>query len=93
MPNCIQLVQQLRETIGAQVDYQGLRCAVVELLDEPPSLVLQVLGPRTTIQENQFGLPNRRVTQIFTIPCLSEDEGECLHQELLSLGLFHDQTP
>lgn len=78
-------IAQLRQMIGREVEYQGIRCIVVELLEEPLSLVIQALEPRTAIQDNQFGTPQRRVSQLFTLPCLDEEGG--LHQELLSLGL------
>jgi hypothetical protein len=82
-----ELIQQLRSTIGAEVKYNGVRCTVVELLEEPLCLVIETAGGRTTIQDNQFGSPQRRVTQIFTLPCLSDTDDGSLHQELLSLGL------
>lgn len=81
------LIQQLRNSIGSEVEYCGMRCTVVELLDQPLCLVLQALGARIAIQENQYGLPYRRVTPVFTIPCLSSNEEECLNPELLNLGL------
>jgi hypothetical protein len=87
MHDSTQLVKQLRRTIGTPVEHNGVRCTVVELLEEPLCLVIQVQGTGTAIQDNQFGSPQRRVTQVFTIPCLSEGNAGELHQELLSLGL------
>ena len=81
------LVKQLRSTIGAEVENNGSRCTVVELLEQPLCLIIEALGARTTIQDNQFGSPQRRVTRVFTIPCLSESDDGFLHQELLSLNL------
>jgi hypothetical protein len=81
------LTQHLRRAIGTTVEYHGVRCSVVELLEEPLCLVLETVGGRTTIQDNQFGSPQRRVTQVFTLPCLSDSDDGSLHQELLSLGL------
>ena len=81
------LIKQLRTTIGSQVNYGGVRCSVVELLEEPLCLVLQALGPRIALQDSQFGAPQRRVTPAFTIPCLSTTDDGGLHPELLALGL------
>lgn len=82
-----EIVKQLRSSIGTQVHYNGIRCSVVELLEDPTCLVLQALETRSTIQDNQFGTPQRRVTQVFTIPCFSEITDGRLHDELLSLDL------
>ncbi len=87
MCNISKLIKQLRSTIGVEVEYNGSRCAVVELLEQPLCLVVEALSARSTIQDNQFGSPQRRVSRIFTIPCLSESNDGTLHQELLSLGL------
>lgn len=87
MSNRNELIQQLRNTIGTAVNYNGVQCTVVELLEEPLSLVIQAITARTTLQDNQFGAPRRRVTQVFTLPCLSDTDEGGLHPELLSLGL------
>jgi hypothetical protein len=87
MSNRSELVQQLRNSIGTEVEYNGLRCTVVELLEEPLSLVIQATSAHTTIQDNQFGDAQRRVAQVFTLPCLSDTDDGALHQELLSLEL------
>ena len=82
-----ELMKQLRSTIGAQVNYRGIRCTVVELLKEPLCLVIEAQEVCTSIQDNQYGNPQRRVTEVFTIPCLSDLNEGYLHQELLTLGL------
>lgn len=84
------LIAQLRNIIGGEVNYEGTPCMVVELLEEPLCLVLEAMGARTTIQDDQYGSPQRRVTQVFTIPCISEEDEQHLHQKLLSLGLRLD---
>ena len=81
------LIRQLRQTIGIEVVHNGIKCTVVELLEEPFCLVLQALGVRTTIQNNQYGSPQRMATQVFTIPCLSDGNSNLLHRELVALGL------
>lgn len=85
-----ELIQQLRRTVGATVVHNGVRCSVVELLEQPLGLVLEVTGAHTAIQDTQYGSPHRRVKQIFTLPCLDEADGESLHPELLALGLTFD---
>lgn len=80
------LVTQLRNSIGEKVDYNGTPCIVVEILEHPLLLVLQATGPGSVIQPNQYGGPQRRVTPVFTLPCLDSD-GKGLHPELLALGL------
>ena len=78
---------KLRGAIGEQVLYNGVNCTVVELLEQPLCLVLQALGARTAIQDSQFGSPYRRVTPVYTIPCLNDEGDGGLHSELLALGL------
>lgn len=87
MGNHSELIQQLRHTIGTEVEYHARRCTVVELLEEPLCLVIQAAAIHTTIQDNQFGTPQRRVAQTFTLPCLSEGGKGQLSDALLSLGL------
>lgn len=84
------LKETLRKTIGSATAYHGTPCIVVELLEEPLCLVLQALGPRTALQESQFGTPQRHVSTIFAIPCLSDEGADHWHPELLALGLALD---
>lgn len=81
------LITELRTTIGRVVHYRGVRCCVIELLEDYPALVFRVEGPPSSIQDNQFGDPHRRVTETFTLPCL-DAEGKELHPELTALGLL-----
>jgi hypothetical protein len=87
MDNSFQLITRLRNTIGAEVEYNGVRCTVIELLDNPLSLVLQAVDSRDAIQDNQFGTPQRRVKEIFTLPCLNGRAGNSLHEDILALDL------
>jgi hypothetical protein len=82
-----QLIKRLRGHIGSQVIHNGIPCIVVELLEQPLCLVIEAIGARTTIQDNQFGRPQRLASRVFTIPCLSDDNSDCLHPALLALGL------
>ncbi len=81
------LIPQLRRYIGQTVQHNGIDCTIVEVLEEPLSLILQATGPPTEIQQSQFGKPHRRVIPIFTLPCLCEEGGIALHPQLLALGL------
>lgn len=87
MDNRSQLIDRLRDTIGAEVEYNGVRCTVIELLDNPLSLVLQATDSMDAIQDNQFGTPSRRVKKIFTLPCLDEYTDNSLHDDILALDL------
>jgi len=80
-------LQQLRKLIGQEVVHQGVCCRIVEILEQEPALVLESCGLREEIQDNQFGDPQRRVAEVFTIALFDEQRsGEC-HPDLLALGL------
>ncbi len=82
-----ELIRQLRNMIGKEVEYNARPCIIVELLEEPLQLILEETGSRHAIQENQFGQPQRRAPSIHTLLCL---EGDALHGDLLALGLSLD---
>lgn len=83
-------LNQLRQMIGLHVRHEGLTCTVIEVLEDGPSLVLQVLGRSSTIQTNQYGNPNRRVPVTYTVPVLTE-ERDALHDEFLALELIEPE--
>lgn len=86
MPTIDITLDQLRRMIGLQVRYEGIVCAIIEVLEDGPSLVLQKSGDTTTIQPNQYGDATRRVPVTYTVPVLTPDRDE-LHGEFLSLEL------
>ena len=86
MEEIVITLEQLRGMIGLKVRHQGLRCQIIEVLEDGPSLVLQNCEDVSTIQPNQFGDANRRVPQTQTIPVLTPDKKE-LHALFLSLDL------
>ena len=86
MDEIVITLEQLRGMIGLKVQHQGLRCQVIEVLEDGPSLVIQNCEAVSTIQANQFGDANRRVPQTHTIPVLTPDQKE-LHALFLSLEL------
>ncbi|HEB54779.1 MAG TPA: hypothetical protein ENI98_00460 [Gammaproteobacteria bacterium] len=79
-------LKQLRGMIGVEVEYQGVACKVIEVLEDRPAIVLQCIDA-SCIQPNQHGDPNRRVPQTYTVPVLSDNQKEW-HTEFLSLNLI-----
>ena len=60
--------QQARDLLGRAVTYRGHTCRVVELLDDPPALILQDEASGTTdMQANQHGEAHRRVPRTYTV--------------------------
>jgi hypothetical protein len=86
MDEIIITLDQLRGMIGLKVRHHGMRCQIIEVLEDGPSLVLQNCEAISTIQANQFGDANRRVPQTQTIPVLTPDHTE-LHALFLALDL------
>lgn len=84
--NSASLLTALRTLLGTEVIYQGVRCQLLEVLDDGPYLILQDCEANTTIQENQYGGLWRRVPQVYTIPVMSP--GTCdLHPQFAALNL------
>lgn len=79
-------IEQLREMIGVQVWHEGMRCEVVEVLEDGPALIL-VGVDGDTIQADQFGSPSRRVPPTHTVPVIGSD-GDRLHPAFVALNLF-----
>ena len=61
---------ELRRLIGRQVCHRGITCDVIELLEDIPALVLMDRCGRS-IQDNQYGEPQRVVPQTYTVPILN----------------------
>lgn len=60
--------KQARDLLGRTVDYRGRTCRAVELLDDPPALILQDEASGTTdMQANQHGEAHRRVPRTYTV--------------------------
>ncbi len=79
-------LEQLRGMIGVRVEYEGVACKVIEVLEDPPAIVLQCIDA-SCIQLNQHGDPTRRVPQTYTVPVLNENQKEW-HTAFLSLDLI-----
>lgn len=77
----------LRNIIGQNVVYEGYACRIIEVLEEPMFLVLQISTDETIIQPNQYGDAHRRVSETFIIPVLTVDR-MALHPKFLALDLL-----
>jgi hypothetical protein len=67
MPENIITVEQLRGLIGQHLNYHGVVCQIIEVLDDGQSLALQESTAHTIIQSDQYGEAHRRVAPTFTI--------------------------
>jgi hypothetical protein len=88
MSGIVITLEQLRGMIGQKVRYEGVRCQVIEVLEDGPSLVLIDVG-EDGIQIDQYGNPRRRVPQNYTVPVLSA-AADGLHPAFLALELWED---
>jgi len=64
---------RLRATVGQDVLFEGTRCRVHDLIDEPPVLVLKPLDDPGAIQADTFGKAARRAPGFIEIPVYAED--------------------
>ena len=63
----------LRRAVGQEVVFEGARCRVHDLVDEPAILVLKRLEDPGTVQADTFGKPARRAPGFIEIPVFSDD--------------------
>ena len=75
------ILAQLAALAGREVRYQGMRCTVVDVLRDPPMLVLRPVGATPVIQADNFGKPMRHAPQLFELPVFGSD-GRSLSAEL-----------
>lgn len=80
-------LKQLRRLIGQSVRYQGVKCTVIEVLEDNPALVLEACHQHTTIQPDQHGEAHRRVPTTITVPVLNRAGNE-FTPGFLDLNLF-----
>jgi hypothetical protein len=76
----------LRTLIGLRVRHLGEVCVVVEVLESPPSLVLEPLGPATPIAD-LHGRPGEYGVEPRVIRVLTDDRAG-LHDALLELDIL-----
>lgn len=58
---------KLKHLLGQTLSYQTLDCQVIEILTDPPALVLQGCLERKIIQPNQYGDAGERMIETFTV--------------------------
>lgn len=76
----------LRRLVGLRVRHQGEICVIVEVLDTPPSLVLQP-DTRPSIMADHHGRPFEYGVHTFTLPVLTDDRTG-LNDALLDLEIL-----
>lgn len=84
-------LERLKSLVGAELRYQGLPCILVEVLDEPPVVVLRPIGAAPVIQTDNFGKPVRHAPQLFELPVFAPD-GESLSAELQLISVPGDRS-
>jgi hypothetical protein len=85
-------VARLRSLVGRELRYQGMRCTLVEVLDEPPVVVLRPIDAAPVIQADNFGKPMRHAPQLFELPVFAPD-GVSLSAELRLVSVPEDVPP
>ena len=79
---------RLRAAVGQEVVFDGTRCRVHDLVDEPPLLVLKPLDDPGSIQADTFGRAARRGPGFIEVPVF--DEGTSTLSEGLRRIRFRD---
>ena len=86
------MLASLARLVGAEVRYQGMRCTVVELLHDPPVLVLRPVDAEPVIQADTFGKPARHAPPLYELPVFGAD-GRSLSAELRLVHLPGSPAP
>lgn len=76
----------LRALIGLQVRYLGREWIVIEVVDSPPSLVLEAGSADFVMQADMHGRPWEYAAETRMIPVLTQDQTG-LSEELLALEI------
>ncbi len=85
-------LQRLRSLVGGELRYQGMRCTLVDLLTDPPVLVLRPIGAEPVIQADNFGKPMRHAPQLFELPVFGPD-GVSLSADVQLISVPEDASP
>jgi hypothetical protein len=85
-------LDRLKSLVGSELRYQGLRCILVEVLDEPAVVVLRPIGAAPVIQADNFGKPMRHAPQLFELPVFAPD-GVTLSTELGLISVPGNLSP
>lgn len=85
-------LEQLKRLVGSELRYQGMRCILVEVIDDPPLAVLRPVGAEPVIQADNFGKPMRHAPKLFELPVFGSD-GVSLSAELKLISLPAGSSP
>jgi len=66
-------LEQLKSLVGTELRYQGLRCTLVEVVDDPPMVVLRPVDAEPVIQPDKFGNPSRHAPPLYELPVFAPD--------------------
>lgn len=83
---------RLQSLVGVELRYQGMRCVLVDVLEQPPVLVLRPIGAAPVIQADNFGKPMRHAPQLFELPIFGPD-GVSLSAEAQLISVPGDSPP
>jgi hypothetical protein len=87
-----EILARLAPFVGREVSYQGLRCTVLDLLSDPPVLVLRPVDAAPVIQADNFGKPMRHAPQLYELPVFGPD-GCSLSAEMRLVKLPESPPP
>lgn len=87
-----EILARLAPFVGREVGYQGMRCTVLDLVSDPPMLVLRPVDAAPVIQVDNFGKPMRHAPQLYELPVFGPD-GRSLSAELRLVKLPEDPPP
>ena len=85
-----QIIQRFRKMIGAEFNWEGCLCVLVEVLVDEAELVLECTGSEATIQQDQYGRPCRRSQAVRQISIF--DEKGAYSPEVLELLETENRT-
>ena len=70
------MLRELYQYIGESIIFEGMRCQLIEILEDGPHLVFQCPDKQSIIQTNQHGDATRRSPTTYTVPLLSSVEND-----------------
>jgi hypothetical protein len=66
------MVNELYQYVGSSIVFEGMRCQLIEIIENGPALVFTCPEQTKPIQANQYGDAGRRAPNNYTVPLLSE---------------------
>jgi hypothetical protein len=67
------VIDDLRSLIGRRVEWHGVVCEIVEVLDDGPALVLRSADPDRPVHGDRHGEAVRRAPDNFEVPVAGTD--------------------